>query len=137
MGWILSQLPLFFKQYQWQFSGAMYNVSMVKLHLKSLMKSFISYHLIVSFRIIWTFLTWIKTYSTWMKMKKKKWCMDLLRYSSFASMNMHACITVLVFPIFPSSKTKQRTGVVLASNIYLVARYFTYLGILCLDRLSF
>jgi FMN-dependent NADH-azoreductase len=35
-----------FKQYQWQFSGAMYNVSkvpMVNLHLKSLMKSFISY----------------------------------------------------------------------------------------------
>ena len=47
---ILSQLHLFFKQYQWQFNVAMYNVfkePMVNLHLKSLTKSFILYNLIV------------------------------------------------------------------------------------------
>ena len=53
----------YFKQFQWRFNGAMYNASkvpMVNLHLKSLMKSFILYNLIISFKFILTFLTWIK-----------------------------------------------------------------------------
>ena len=62
---ILNQHPLYFKQFQWRFNGATYNTSkvpMVNLHLKSLMKSFIMYNLIIFLRLIVTFLTWIKTY---------------------------------------------------------------------------